>query len=325
MLRTFIIAGALAAAAILPSAASATVVVSDESRAHVHVMDQLEQGLRARFGPSPVDAARDAYGFIWVGRSTASPLPAGDRGERPHPAPPARQPMLLMKDVTGWYGWHTGRKAKLARPVAQELDAILTGEAVWAERTSLLGACRGSARILYARHAGRDLVRRECGSTGLAARLAEIAATGRASGKPLPQARADDRKSAFGVDRRLFRHIFDRSDLMAASWERGDLAGYLEPYAEDVVVVRPGRTIRGREALIAAARREREWRPGAAPAIRLHSTSLSPQVGDTIRLTREYRLQKDGREMKRIVISHWQNRGGLWQILREEVGADTPA
>jgi ketosteroid isomerase-like protein len=112
---------------------------------------------------------------------------------------------------------------------------------------------------------------------------------------------------------------------MATSWERGDLAGYLEPYAEDVVVVRPDRTTRGREALIAWARREREWKMGAAPAVRLQSTSMAPQVGDTIVQTREYRLEKDGREMKRIVVSHWQSRNGLWQIVREEVGRDTAA
>lgn len=125
MLRRFVIAGALAAAAIQPSAVSATVVVTDESRAQVHIMDQLEQGVRARFGGAPVNSARDAYGFIWVGRSSAPALPAWNG--RPAPAPPATQPMLLMKDVTGWYGWHTGRKAKLPKPAAQELDAILTG------------------------------------------------------------------------------------------------------------------------------------------------------------------------------------------------------
>lgn len=325
-MRTFIIAGALAAAAaILPSAASATVVVTDESRAQVHVMDQLEQGLRARFGGAPVDASRDAYGFIWVGRSTAPPLPTSANSDgRPHPGPPAAQPMLLMKDVTGWYGWHTGRKAKLPRAAAQELDAILTGEQVWTERTTLLSPCRAGARIFWARHAGRDLVRRECGSTGLAARLGQIAATGRASGKPLPQTRGAE-GSRSGGERALYRHIFERSDLMAASWERGDLAGYLEPYAEDVTIVRPGGTIRGREALIAWARREREWKMGAAPALRLQGTSFAPQVGDSVVQTREYRLEKNGREMKRIVTARWQNRGGLWRIVREEWAADVSA
>lgn len=309
---------ALLASAFLASPVLGDVVpLTPEGRMMMAKREWLENAARARFGNEIVERARDwrrAYGAIIV----------GEEGR-------AARPRLLIKDEYGWYEVQPGATRRVALEVGHELNRLMLDEALWMERPYISARpCRGSARLFILRHAAKEQFgRAPCGENGLSARAASIAyqlrvpgGRGQSSAQPrvdpappgVPQAQQD-----------LTRHIFHRLSEMAASWERKILAGFVDPYAEEVIVERPEGILRGRKAVVEWARRQQDWSsPGMGTRLTLHQASMPPVQGDLLYEFHELRWEEQGRPLRRTFSTLWRNNGGLWQIVHERVSEVKP-
>jgi hypothetical protein len=118
---------------------------------------------------------------------------------------------------------------------------------------------------------------------------------------------------------------------MIYAWERRNLAGAVDPYAENAIIqFADGRVLRGRRALVDWLRPQQDWAvPGLATQGRIKGVqfqrgTIKAPVGNTITEFREIRWEQKGRPMRRTYSATWRNNGGLWEIVYERVSADKP-
>ena len=293
------------------------VPLTPEGRIMMAKREWLENAARTRFGNEIVERARDwrqAYGAIIVADER--------KGARPR---------MLIKDEYGWYEVRPGGTQRVPLDIGHELNRLMHEEALWMERPySPAPACRGTARLFILRHAGKEQFGREpCGETTLSGRAASVALQLR-----VPSGRAESRGEPIAdpappgvrqAQHDLSRHIFHRLSEMAASWERKILAGFVDPYAEEVIVERPEGVLRGRKTVVEWAKRQQDWSsPGMDSRLTLHQASMPPVQGDLLYEFHELRWEEQGRPLRQTFSTLWRNNGGLWQIVHERVSEVKP-
>lgn len=308
-MRKIIGIGALAAAiALAPAAVTARVApLTPEGRLMIERQQALENAVRERFSDALFNRVRDMHGSIVVAEESARGL---------------SKPRVLVKDETGWFELRSSGPRRLSKRVGKELDRLLVPEALWNEQAYVGDQpCPGGARVFIIRHAMRDKFGRQpCAPTGLAGRAAEVAATLRVppgGDSALPMAtRRPAPPGLPAAEYAVGEHIFDRLSAMTSSWERRSLAGFVEPFSEEVIVELPGRSMRGREAVVEWARSLQDWSaPARGNRARLHRAEL-PRLKDGIMMVRwEVRWgEEEGRPMRRTFSATWREERGLWQI-----------
>jgi ketosteroid isomerase-like protein len=318
-MRGFLALAGLAWCVLAFPAAATVAPPTPEQRAMMAKRDWLENAAREQVGNEVVERARDwrrSWGAILVGDERAG-------------APPR----LLIKDEYGWYEIAAGRTQRLPLPVGHELNRLLMQEALWLERPyDKARPCRRAARLFILRHAGQEQFGRQlCRPAGLAGRAAEVAATLRVPKAPaVSTAPLPTEPPPTGLppgQYQLTQHIFRRLSDMAAAWERKILPGFVDNYAEDVIVERPEGVLRGRKAVVDWARYLQDWSGPLdfrSPRT-LHHASMPPVQGDAFYETHELRWEEEGRPLRQTFSALWRNNGGLWQIVHEKVGPVKPA
>jgi ketosteroid isomerase-like protein len=291
--------------------------LTPEGRIMMEKREAFEEATRARFGRDIVERLRDwrlNYGAVLVGQEGKNP-----------------RLRLLIKDEYGWYDVRPGATQRLPLVVGHELNRLMLQQALWMENSySATRPCRGSARLFILWHAGRDTFGREpCGSRGLAGRAADVAEKLRVpAGVGQTTAASTFERPPRGLppgQQELTRHIFHRLSDMAAAFERKLLAGFVDPYAEDVIVERPEGVLRGRKAVVDWARRLQDWSPpGMGSRMTLHQANFPPVLGDSFYATHELRWEEAGRPLRQTFSTLWRNNGGLWQIVHERVSEVKP-
>lgn len=300
-----------------PPLAASVPPLTREGRILMASRQKLENTVEARFGGDMAHRLRD-----W--NSTYGSIILGTEGK-------ASAPRLLIKDEYGWYEVRPGSTRRLPQPVGHELNRLMHQEALWLENhSSIARPCRSGAQLFILRHAGKEQFGRQpCGASGLAGRVVEVASKLRVPPGPGRSTAAlppEDRSVGAPPGYQDFtRHMFHRLSDMAASWERKMLAGYVDPYAEDVIVERPEGVLRGRKAVVDWARREQDWSTrGLGNRLSLHQASFPPVQGDSFYSTHELRWEENGRPLRRTFSTLWRNNGGLWQIVHERVSEAKP-
>ncbi|MXP42478.1 DUF4440 domain-containing protein [Altererythrobacter soli] len=282
----------------------------------------LENRARAAFGDiALIEKLRDwrrTWGFILV----------GEEGSQ-------RPPRLLIKDEYGWYEMRSGETKRLSVELGLEINRLLHRQELWAEDTYDHAAkCEGTSRLFVIMHAGQDKFGRlGCGVDGLAARLARTAEKGRVlSGEPQTTApRQQERRRPSGASPDYFQasnavsgQLFD----MAAAWERKTLAGFVDPYAPDVVLEGPFGTHRGRKMVVDWARHLQDWDAPYSEADRRlrveRIVSTNQQAKHVFYTTHELRWEEDGIPVRQTFSTMWRNHGGLWLIAHEKMSDVKP-
>jgi ketosteroid isomerase-like protein len=180
------------------------------------------------------------------------------------------------------------------------------------------------------RYSGNQAFGRQCPSTGLSGRAAAVAASLRVpAGKGRTTAPPDPH--SIGPAEDMTSEVSARVREMVYAWERRNLAGAVDPYAEDAIIqFEDGRVLRGRAALVASLRPQQDWATpgvfaqGRTLGVRYERGSIMAPVGNTITEFREIRWQANGRPLRRTYSATWRNSGGLWEIVHERVSADKP-
>lgn len=321
-MRKLFVIGTAVAALLGASLAVATVVPpTPEQIVMMQKREAFESHARTAFSDiGLIEKLRDwrkHYGFILVGKEGSS-------------APPR----LLIKDEYGWYEVRPGQTRRLPLNVGHELNRLLGAEQIWLEEPYNFHAeCSGTPRLFVLMHAGRDVFGRlGCGKERLAARVARIAETLRIPPGRAPEITYVQREpppagvppKQYAVSSEISARLFD----MAAAWERKTFAGFVERYAEDVIVELPEGVLRGRKAVIEWARRLQDWdgpyseRPSRFV---MHQAQMNAQdLNDIFYETHEFRWEQDGRPVRRTFSTMWRNNRGIWQIAHERVSAIKP-
>jgi hypothetical protein len=306
---------------LLPAAAGASVApLSREGRIIQDQRQGFETHARTSFGDNGlVEKLRDSrktLGFIIVGKD-------GSKGA----------PRVLAKDEDGWYELRPRQSRRIPLQVGRELDRLLTSAAIWTEQPYNWGAaCRGTPRLFIAAYAGRDQFGRlGCGPEGLAARAARLAETLQlrtTKRSILPSWQVPPVSGVSASQQANNADIFERLSQMTAAWERRNLAGFIDSYAEDVIVERHEGTLRGRKQLIEWAKRQQQWDAGysQAPSRRvLWQMTMPAQPSNSVLYeTHEIRWEENGIPKRQTFSTMWRNRAGLWQIAYERVSDVKP-
>jgi len=302
---------------LMPGAALADVApLTAEGRIIMQKREAFENHARTRFGDNGlVEKLRDwrkNWGFIIVGRE----------GSR-------HAPRVLVKDEYGWFEMAPGQTRRLPRRIGHELNRLLTSGAIWSEDAYKFNArCGETPRLFIVAHAGRDQFGRlGCGAEGLAARAARIAETLRIlPGGPAGFLPAVERPPVPGLPVNQQRNngdIFERLSEMTAAWEPKTLAGYVDPYADDVVVERPEGVFKGRKAFVDWVKYEQNWTEpySERPARRvIHQMTMPAQTSNELLFTtHELRWEEEGALKRQTFSTMWRNNKGLWQIAYERV------
>jgi hypothetical protein len=243
-------------------------------------------------------------------------------------------PRVLVKDEYGWFEMRPGQTRRLPREIGHELNRLLTSATIREEQPYHWGKpCRETPRLFVVAHAGNDQFGRlGCGPEGIAARAARIAETLR-----LPSRRGAEILPA-RIDRPVagipFEQHRDNTDIFARlqekiyAWDRKTLAGFVDPYAEDVVLEGPFGTLRGRKAAVDWARSLQDWTgpyPGRSPQLVLNQSSMTNQPSRSVRFTtHEVRWEEQGKPVRQTFSTLWRNNGGLWQIAHERMSEVKP-
>lgn len=306
----------------MPSLAFADVApLTPEGRIIMQKREAFERHVRTSFGDiGLIEKLRDwrkNWGFVIVGQEGAR-----------------RPPRVLVKDEYGWFEMAPGQTRRLPLALGHELNRLLTSSAIWSEDAYKFRArCRETPRLFIVAHAGHDQFGRlGCGTEGLAAGVARIAETlhvpQRGPSGLLP---AVERPPVPGVpinQQRNNNDIFERLSEMTASWERRTLAGYVDSYAEDVVVDRSEGLLKGRRAVVDWAKHEQNWNEAypAHPSRRLlhQMTMMAQPSNETLYTTHELRWEEEGRLKRQTFSTMWRNNKGLWQIAYERVSPVKP-
>ena len=228
MRNTLILAALLAA--VSTRAVADVAPLTPEGRVIMDKRQAFEAQARERLGDiGLVERLRDwrkFQGFVIVGAE----------GSR-------RAPRVLAKDEYGWYEIQPGRTQRLSPSVGHELTRLLSSAAAWSGDSYNYGAvCRETPRLFVVAYAGRDQFGRlGCGPEGLAGRAARVAETLQApmlkSSAILP---AWEKPPVEGIDDRQQQNnadIYERLSNMVSAWDRKRLPGYVDAYADDVIVV----------------------------------------------------------------------------------------
>jgi len=317
-----------AAAAGLLGAVPATARVAPFSAEQKLLFDRqqaLENAVRARFDDGTFNQLRDMY---------ASVIVATDVHGRPGP------PRVLFKNEFGWHelltrGFRANSGRKLPRALALELDRLMVGGDLWAEKPYATQAPCARPRRFVLRYGGNELFGRQCAALGLAGRVAEAAVALRVpAGRgrtTAPPPGPNDARASLGRQEDQTGQVSNRVREMVYAWDRRSLAGAVDPYAEDAIVqFADGRVLRGRAALVQWLRPQQDWSvlgiatQGRIKGIQYHRGSIKAPVGKRITELREIRWLEDGRPMRRTYSATWQDDHGLWQIVHERVSADKP-
>jgi hypothetical protein len=309
-------------AAVAPVAAAADVApLTPEGRIMMQQREALESHARASFGdPGLVEKLRDwrrNWGFVIV----------GTEGSR-------RAPTVLAKDEYGWYEMRPGGTKRLPLPVGHALNRLLTSAAIWNEQPYNWGAqCRAAPRLFILGHAGHDAFGRlGCGKEGLASRVARIAETLRSpphgSSAILPSWSVPP-VGGVPVEQQLNNaDLFERLSQMTASWERRTLAGYVDPYAQDVIVERPEGTFKGRKPFVDWVKHQQDWNapyPEKPTRMVVHQMTIAAQPSDKVLYTtHELRWEQEGKPVRQTFSTMWRNNAGLWEIAYERASEVKP-
>ena len=283
--------------------------------------EALENRARAAFGETNlIEKLRDwrqIWGFILV----------GEQGSR-------SVPKLLIKDEHGWYELKTGETKRLSTAVDLELNRLLHSPDLWAEDPYRPRVnCSGTHHFVIM-HAGEDRFGRlGCGPEGLAARAARIALSGRVptvAAKTIAPPRQEE-PPPYGASEAYYRassqitsHLFE----MAAAFERKTLAGYVEPYAKDVVLEGPFGIYRGRKMAVDWARSLQDWNaPYSQSDKRLRVeriVSKNQEAKNVFYTTHELRWEEAGKPWRQTFSTMWRNYDGLWLIAHERISEVKP-
>ncbi|HET7708714.1 MAG TPA: nuclear transport factor 2 family protein [Sphingomicrobium sp.] len=312
----------LAAIGMAGSGAATVVPPTPGQIAIMKTREALENRARTEFGDiGLIEKLRDwrrTWGFILI----------GDEGAR-------RAPRLLIKDEYGWYEMRPGQTRRLPLALSMELTRLLLKPDLWAEDPYHPGAvCTGAPRLFVISHAGQDRFGRlGCGRQGLAARVARTANDLRVqTGPKEPTATARQRPEPIQgaspayleASRQTTALLFE----MAAAWERKTLAGFVEPYAPDVILEGPFGTYQGRKMVVDWARGLQDWTAPYAPGdrrIRVERiVSKNQPATRAFYTTHELRWEEDGKPVRQTFSTMWRNYDGQWLIAHERIGEVKP-
>jgi hypothetical protein len=313
---------ALAALGLTLPAAATVEPPTPEQIMMMKKREALENRARAAFGDTGlIEKLRDwrkTWGFILV----------GEEGSR-------RAPRLLIKDEYGWYEMRSGETRRLSVDLGLELNRLLHRPDLWAEDAyNFHLKCEGTQRLFVIMHAGQDKFGRlGCGPEGLAARLARTAQglrvlPGEAQTTAPPQQEAPHPPGAspvyFDASNQVSGQLFE----MVAAWERKTLAGFVEPYAPDVIVEGPFGTYRGRKMVVDWARHLQDWNaPCSEEDRRLRVervVSKNQAAKHVFYTTHELRWEGAGKPVRQTFSTMWRNHGGLWLIAHEKMSDVKP-
>ena len=309
-------------AAVSTRAGADVAPLTPEGRVIMDKRQAFEAKARERLGDiGLVERLRDwrkFQGFVIVGSETSP-----------------RAPRVLAKDEYGWYEIQPGRTQRLSPSVGLELTRLLSSAAAWIGDSYNYGLpCRETPRLFVVAYAGRDQFGRlGCGPEGLAGRAARIAETLQAPllkrsailpawEKP-PVEGIDDRQQQNNAD------IYERLSNMVSAWDGKRLPGYVDAYADDVIVERPEGTIKGRKALVDWVRHEQDWAEAYPQRWTRHvltqMTMPAQASNQALYTTHEIRWEgEDGRLKRQTFSTMWRNNAGLWQIAYERVSPVKP-
>jgi ketosteroid isomerase-like protein len=284
--------------------------------------EAFENHARAAFGDTGlIEKLRDwrkTWGFILVEQ---------DRSRRP--------PRLLIKDEYGWYEMRPGETRRLSVGLGLELDELLHRTDLWAEDSySFHSKCEGAPRLFVIMHAGQDKFGRlGCGPEGLAARVARTAEALRPlagearttaalqEAPPHPEGASPE---YFDASRKVSGQLFE----MAAAWERKTLAGFVEPYAPDVILEGPFGKYTGRKMAVDWARHLQDWNaPYSLEDKRLRVervVSENQEATHVFYTTHELRWEEGGKPVRQTFSTMWRKHGGLWLIAHEKMSDVKP-
>jgi hypothetical protein len=316
---------AAAAFATVALSAPASATIPPPTPEQIIMMEKrqaFEAHARAAFGDSGlIEKLRDwrqHWGFVLV----------GSEGSR-------AAPRLLVKDEYGWYEMRPGQTRRLPSSLGLELNRLLHHPEIRDEEAyNFHSRCEGKPRLFVIMHAGNDKFGRlGCGPQGLAARVARTAEALRV----LP---GEARTTAPPRDERPHPpeappHYFEASNKvsgqlfeMIAAWERKTLAGFVEPYAENVIVERPERILKGRKAVVDWARHLQDWNSPyieRGKKLRVERiVSKAQEAKDVFYTTHELRWEEAGKPVRQTFSTMWRNHDGLWLIAHEKVSEVKP-
>ena len=284
--------------------------------------DALENRARAAFGDiGLIEKLRDwrqTWGFILV----------GEEGSR-------KPPKLLIKDEHGWYEMRAGETRRLPVELGLELTRILRDPDLWAEDAYNFNAqCDGAPRQFVITHAGQDKFGRlGCGPRGLAAQVARTAELGRAlpgKTKTIAPPRQEEppppgaTPAYYEASNQASGQLFE----MVAAWERKSLAGFVEPFAPDVVLEGPFGIYRGRKMAVDWARHLQDWNaPYGQDARKLsveRIVSKNQEAKDSFYTSHELRWEEAGKRVRQTFSTMWRNHDGLWLITHQRMSEVKP-
>ena len=313
---------ALAVLGLTLPAAATVVPPTPEQIIMMGKREALENRARAAFGDNGLIEKlrewRKNWGFILV----------GEEG-------PRRVPRLLIKDEYGWYEMQAGKTQRLPVELGLELNRLLHDGDLWSEDAYNFHAkCEGRQRSFVIMHAGQDKFGRlGCGPEGIAARVARTAEALRVlpgearTTAPARQEPADPpgaSPSYFEASRQTSGQLFE----MAAAWERKTLAGFVEPYAPDVVMEGPFGTYRGRKTVVDWARSLQDWNAPYAESDRRvrveRIVSKNQEARDVFYTTHELRWEEGGKPVRQTFSTMWRNHDGHWLIAHEKMSEVKP-
>ena len=316
------VGAALLALGLAAPAAATVAPPTPEQIIMMQKRDALESRARNAFGEiGLIEKLRDwrkNWGFILVGEEAS-------RGA----------PRLLIKDEYGWYEMRPGQTERLPADIGLELNRLLHQPNLWEEDAYNFHAkCKATPRLFLIAHAGRDSFGRlNCGPEGLTARVARTADKLRVlPGEARTTAGARQERSHppgaspayFEASAQVTGQLFE----MAAAWERKTLAGFVEPYAENVVLEGPFGTYRGRKMVVDWARHLQDWNaPYSEGGKRLRIEQIVSQnqaAKDVFYTTHEWRWEEAGQPVRQTVSTTWRNHRGLWLIAHEKMSDVEP-
>jgi hypothetical protein len=284
--------------------------------------EALENRARTAFGDMGlIEKLRDwrkTWGFILV----------GEEGSR-------TAPRLLIKDEYGWYEMRPGETRRVPADLGLELNRLLRKTDLWAEDAyNFHSVCKGTPRLFVIMHGGQDKFGRlGCGPQGLAARVAHTAHALR-SLRGEPHTTAPPRQEPphppgaspvyFDTSNQASGQLFE----MVAAWERKTLAGFVEPYAPDVILEGPFGIYRGRKMVVEWARSLQDWNaPYSEGDKRLRVeriVSKSQAAKNFFYTTHELRWEESGKPVRQTFSTMWRNHDGLWLIAHEKMSDVKP-
>jgi hypothetical protein len=119
-------------------------------------------------------------------------------------------------------------------------------------------------------------------------------------------------------------HLFE----MAAAWERKTLAGFVEPYAPDVILEGPFGVYHGRKKVVDWARHLQDWTaPYSEGDRRLRVeriVSENQEAKDVFYTKHEWRWEEAGKPVRQTFSTAWRNQGGLWLIAHQKISEVKP-